>query len=193
MRRRGACAPLCALSTRGARRCLRCRCRAVAGARGGRDRAHRTGDAERVRPARRTPTAAVDRGDRPRTDPTPCRRRAVAIGSETPVEPAPTEPAPTEPPVPAAPAAADRRARPATTRAMSRPRSRSPVTTVRSSRTATQSAGDCATINAFQKRMGDRARERHAGPTTMDVASRIAGTDVSAVPGQRRAAWPAST
>ncbi len=45
-----------------------------------------------------------------------------------------------------------------------------------------QSAGDCATIITFQKRMGISPANGTPGPTTRDVAKRIAATDVSKCP-----------
>jgi lipoprotein-anchoring transpeptidase ErfK/SrfK len=45
-----------------------------------------------------------------------------------------------------------------------------------------QSAQDCATIIAFQTRMGIEPADGTAGPTTKDVAQRIAATDPSQCP-----------
>jgi len=45
-----------------------------------------------------------------------------------------------------------------------------------------QSAEDCATIIAFQTRMGIQPAEGTPGPTTKDVAQRIAATDTSLCP-----------
>ena len=45
-----------------------------------------------------------------------------------------------------------------------------------------QSAQDCETIIAFQARMGIEPANGTPGPTTMDVATRIAGTDFSQCP-----------
>ncbi|WP_435204243.1 L,D-transpeptidase family protein [Micromonospora sp. bgisy143] len=42
-----------------------------------------------------------------------------------------------------------------------------------------QSAADCAAIKKFQKRYGIRPVEGRAGPTTLDVAQRLATTDTS--------------
>ncbi|CCH15587.1 L,D-transpeptidase family protein [Micromonospora lupini] len=42
-----------------------------------------------------------------------------------------------------------------------------------------QSAGDCAAIKKFQKRYGIRPVEGRAGPTTLDVAQRLATTDTT--------------
>jgi hypothetical protein len=41
-----------------------------------------------------------------------------------------------------------------------------------------QSAADCAAIKRFQRRYGIQPAEGRAGPTTYDVAKRLAGTDV---------------
>ncbi|WFE33374.1 L,D-transpeptidase family protein [Micromonospora sp. WMMD975] len=43
----------------------------------------------------------------------------------------------------------------------------------------TQSAADCAAIKKFQSRYGISPASGRAGPTTYDVAKRLAGTDVS--------------
>ena len=45
-----------------------------------------------------------------------------------------------------------------------------------------QSVEDCNTIIAFQKRMGIEPAEGTPGPTTLDVATRIADTDVTQCP-----------
>ena len=102
--------------------------------------------------------------------------------AETPVEPAPTQPAPTEPQVPAAPAAAEPPCPPGDYQsdveaALALIGTYGPIVP-----DGDQSPGDCEVIKAFQERMGIVPASGTPGPTTMDVAKRIANTDTSQCP-----------
>jgi lipoprotein-anchoring transpeptidase ErfK/SrfK len=94
----------------------------------------------------------------------------------------PAEPAPTDPQVPAAPAAAEPPCPPGEYQsdveaALALLGTYGPIVP-----DGEQSPGDCEVIKAFQERMGIVPAAGTPGPTTMDVARRIANTDTTQCP-----------
>jgi lipoprotein-anchoring transpeptidase ErfK/SrfK len=114
------------------------------------------------------------------------RLQAIAV-TDAPTEPATPDPTPTEaqtpttpvidPPAVAAPACPEGPHQVEIETALARIGTYGRITV-----DGVQTADDCAVVIAFQTRMGIRPNNGVPGPTTMDVANRIADTDVTQCP-----------